>query len=267
MTAVLRQSRVLALRFARERRVLTAGVALGGMLMLWLQIAVYPSVRDSFAEMSDDLPEFFEQLVGSTEFATPEGFLQAEAFGSMAPILVTVVAVSTAASALAGSERSGRLDLLATTGVARRTIAASAAVSMFAAVSVVVLGYWFAAATGSWVADLGIGLGNLTAACLHLWALGVAIGASGFAAGAITGRRGTALGAGSVVALWSYLAYSLFPLVDSLRFLRYASLWYPYADAQPLWQGVAIAPLLLLLALAAALVTAGVLAFQRRDIG
>ncbi|MDW3217238.1 MAG: hypothetical protein R8F63_01385 [Acidimicrobiales bacterium] len=258
---------MLATRFARERRTLTGGVALGAMLMLWLQIAVYPSVRDSFAEMSDNLPEFFEQLVGSTEFATPEGFLQAEAFGSMAPILVTVVAVSTAASALAGSERSGRLDLLATIGVERRTIALSAAVSMVASVSVVVAGYWFAAATGSFVADLGIGLGRLTAACLHLWALGVTIGATGFAAGAITGRRGTALGAGSVIAVWSYLAYGLFPLVDSIRFLRYASLWYPYADSQPLWQGVGVAPLLLLLAMASVLVAVGVTAFQHRDIG
>lgn len=269
MTAatLVQQGAVIANRFGRARRTLTLGVAVGGMLILWLQIAMYPSFRDSFAEMQEGLPAFFEQLVGTGDFASPEGFLQAETFGSMAPILVIIAAVSTAAWSIAGMEQSGQMGLLATTGVERRTIALAGAASMVGSVSIVVLAYWVAATTGSTIGSLDIALGRISAACLGLWALGVAVGATAFAAGAASGRRGTALGAGSVVAIWSYLAYSLFPLADALAPLRYASLWYPYADHQPLWNGVAAGPLLLLLAIATALVAAGVTAFQHRDIG
>lgn len=155
--------------------------------------------------------------------------------------------------------------MLATTEPARRVIASGAA-AMASCVTLVVGAYWFATVVGSSVGGLDISIGRLTAACLSLWSLGLAVGAIAFAAGAASGSRGVALGAGSVVAIGSYLAYTLLPLLDALAPGRYLSLWYPYADHQPLWNGVELTPHVVLLSIAGIAVTLGVHKFQQRDI-
>lgn len=258
---------VVARRFGAERRTLTLGVAVGAMLTLFLQVAMYPSVRDSVGEMAEDLPEAFTRLIGSSEFASPEGFLQAEAYGSMAPILVILVAVSTAASSLAGTEASGRMALIATSSASRRAIAGGAAASMLGSVTVIVGAYWFASVVGSALGDLDIAVSRLTAAALSLWLLGAAVGAIAFAVGGLTGRRGTALGVATSVAVFSFLAYGLLPLSDDLAGGRYFSLWYPYADHRPLEEGADLLNVAVLAAVALAGLGVGVRGFERRDLG
>lgn len=262
----MRPALALARRFAAERRPLTLSVAIGATLTLFLQIALYPSVRDSFAEMTEEFPEAFVRLIGSADFTSPEGFLQAEAYGTMAPILVILVAISTAASALPGAERSGRMALLATSSVRRRHIAGAAAASMVGAVTIVVGAYWAASVVGSAVGDLDIGVGRLSAAASSLWSLGTAIGAIGFAVGGLTGRRSVALGVATSVALISYLAYGLLPLSDELAGGRFVSLWYPYANHRPLEAGFDIVNAAVLLAVAVVGIGIGIRGFEHRDI-
>ncbi|MEQ8839916.1 MAG: hypothetical protein RIB98_02970 [Acidimicrobiales bacterium] len=258
---------VIARRFLTERRLLVGGVALGAAVSLALQIGMYPSLRDSLGEMTEALPEAFTQLVGSEEFASPEGFLQAEAYGTIGPILVILVAISMASSGLPGAESSGRMAMLATSSATRRSIALGVWLSLLGAISVVVGVYWVTTVVGSAAGGLEIGVGRLTAAAVSLWLLGAAVGALAFGAGCVTGRRGPTVGGSATVAVASFLVYGLFPLSDRLAPARRLSLWFPYADHEPLVGGFDPAHASTLAAIAALGAVVGVWAFERRDLG
>lgn len=258
---------VIARRLVTERRVLIGGVSVGASLTLLLQVAMYPSIRDSISDMSDALPEAFTRLVGSADFASPEGFLQAEAFGTMAPVLVILVAISVAASGIPGAEASGRMTMLATSANSRRTVALGAALSILAAVTTVVSVYWLTTIVGSSIGDLHIAIGHLTAAAVSLWLLGLAVGGVAFGAGAATGTRGATIGVATTVALGSFLTNGLLPLSERFAWGRRVSLWYPYADHRPLTTGFDLTNALVLLAVAVLCVGFGLVAFERRDLG
>lgn len=258
---------VIARRLLVERRLLVGGVAGGAAATLLLQVAMYPSIRDSFGEVAEGLPEAFTRLVGSDDFASPEGFLQAEAYGTMGPILVILVAISVAASGIPGAESSGRMTMLATSSLSRRSVGVGAALSIVGAVTVVVVSYWVATVFGSAVGDLDIGIGRLTAVAFSLWLLGLAVGGIAFAAGAATGARGATIGVPATVAVASFLTYGLLPLSEQFAWGRYFSLWFPYADHQPLTGGVDLSNALVLAAVAAVGVAIGLHFFERRDLG
>lgn len=259
-------SLVIARRLLAERRLLIGGVSVGAALTLALQMAMYPSLRDSLGDMSEGLPDAFVQLIGSSEFASPEGFLQAEAYGTMGPILIVLVAISMASSSLPGAEASGRMAMLATSSVSRRAILAGAASAVAAAVSVVAGVYWVTTLVGSSVAGLDIAVARLSAAALSLWLLGLSVGAVAVLVGAATGARGATVGVSATVAVGSFLVYGLLPLSDRFAWGRGVSLWYPYAANEPLVHGVDPVHVLILLGVIAAATVAGLLVFDRRDL-
>ena len=266
----MRVSLVIARRLLAERRLLIGGVSVGAALTLALQMAMYPSLRDSLGEMSEGLPDAFVQLIGSSEFASPEGFLQAEAYGTMGPILIVLVAISMASSSLPGAEASGRMAMLATSAVSRRAILAGAASAVAAAVSVVAGVYWVTTLVGSSVAGLDIAVARLAVGQLVgrevLWLLGLSVGAVAVLVGAATGARGATVGVSATVAVGSFLVYGLLPLSDRFAWGRGVSLWYPYAANEPLVRGVDPVHVLILLGVIAAATVAGLLVFDRRDL-
>ena len=263
----MRPSLVIARRLLIERRLLVGGVSFGAALTLALQMAMYPSVRDSFGEMSEGLPEAFVQLMGTSEFASPEGFLQAEAYGTMGPILIIIVAISMVSSGLPGAEASGRMTMLATSSVSRRSIGVGTALSVAAGVTMVAAVYWVATVMGSAVGDLDIGVGRLTAAAFSLWLLGLSVGAVAFFVGGVTGSRGATIGAAATVAVGSFLTYGLLPLSDRFAWGRGVSLWYPYTEHEPLANGVDPVNALVLAGIVVAGTVGGLHFFGRRDLG
>jgi beta-exotoxin I transport system permease protein len=86
------------------------------------------------------------------------------------------------------------------------------------------------------------------------------------AAGAMTGRRGTAIGTGTALAAASYLISSLAPVTSWIRPGRYASLFYWSVGNSQLSHGVSAADYTVLIAVGLCALTAAVLAFHRLDI-
>ena len=83
--------------------------------------------------------------------------------------------------------------------------------------AVIALGHFFHVAVGAahlWGTSLGVLL------------LGIDLGLVALAVGALTGRRGTAIGVASAIAAASYLVSSLAPVVCWIRPARFASLFY-----------------------------------------
>ncbi|MGH3211517.1 MAG: hypothetical protein ACRDNO_27550, partial [Trebonia sp.] len=86
------------------------------------------------------------------------------------------------------------------------------------------------------------------------------------ATGALTGRRGTALGAGTALAAASYLISSLAPVTSWIRPARYASLFYWSVGNSQLSQGVSAGDYAVLVAVGLCALTGAMLAFRRLDI-
>jgi ABC-2 type transport system permease protein len=96
--------------------------------------------------------------------------------------------------------------------------------------------------------------------------MGLDLGLVAMAAGALTGRRGSALGIGTAIAAASYLVSSLAPVVSWLEPAKYASLLYWSIGDNQLGTGVAASDYAVLLGVFAAALYGGVASFRRFDV-
>jgi ABC-2 type transport system permease protein len=85
-------------------------------------------------------------------------------------------------------------------------------------------------------------------------------------AGALTGRRGTAIGPGTALAAASYLISSLAPVVSWIGPTRYASLFYWSVGNSQISQGVSPGGFVVLTVTGLCALAAAVLAFRRLEI-
>jgi ABC-2 type transport system permease protein len=128
------------------------------------------------------------------------------------------------AAALAGQDEDGTLGLVTALPIRRRVILfqkagamAVQALLLAAAVAVCVLiGRGF---------QLSVSPANTIAVSAALVLMGLDFGLITMAVGVVTGRRGTALGAGAGLAAASYLVSSLASTISGIRPARYLSLF------------------------------------------
>jgi len=92
------------------------------------------------------------------------------------------------------------------------------------------------------------------------------VGAVALASAALTGRRALATGAAAAFALVGFLLNGLAPLVDSIDWLKYLSLFYYYEGHDPIGNGVDGADLAVLGAATLALTALAVVGFRQRDL-
>lgn len=229
---------VLASQMLRERRRLVMWTVVGGGVILLLQLLLYPSMRGALEEMNSVLPDGFADLVGTAELASIEGFMHAEAFGTLAPGLAIAVAVSLGAMAIAGQEESGALASIATAPISRHSMVVAAALAISSGLAAVASGYLVAALVGLAVIGETVAVSRVLAVVVALFLFGSMLGSIALAVGAATGRRGLAVGIASAVAVGSYVNYAVVPLADGFEWARRWSLWFPYAASEPLRNGV-----------------------------
>lgn len=260
----------LTLRTLRERWRSTFGWGLGLVLMALLQLAVYPSVAKSSASMQEFVnqwPEAFRQAFGLDAYATGAGFLNAEMYSMMIPLVLIAVAVSGAAAATAGEEERGTADLLLSLPISRgRVLTAKILATTLSASLVAVVTYTFLA-VGTELVDLEVGLANLAAGTVMALLLGLFFGAVALLVAAATGKRAVALGAAVGLALTSFLINALAPMADWLEPWQRVSPFEWALGANPLVNGLDTPMALLLLAASVLLAVASAIIYHRRDIG
>lgn len=92
--------------------------------LIWLYVAIYPSIRDSFANMQDLLKAYPESLmkafnVDINNYVTFEGYISSEMFSLFWPLMVIFVTVGFAGGAIAGEIEKGTIELLLTQPISR----------------------------------------------------------------------------------------------------------------------------------------------------
>ena len=103
---------------------------LGLALIAMMDTYIYPSYAGQLANM--ELPESMKALLGGADYGTGRGFLGAEFFSWVPPLLV-VFGVMAGTSALAGEEANGTLDLLLAQPISRRQLLLSKVAAIAAA--------------------------------------------------------------------------------------------------------------------------------------
>ena len=93
-----------------------------------MMTAVYPTVRDNpeLNRLVEEYPEALKAFIafgGSIDYVSGAGYLGSELFSFMVPLLFLIAAVANGASAIAGEEERGTLDLLLSQPVTRRGVA------------------------------------------------------------------------------------------------------------------------------------------------
>lgn len=251
----------------RLRRRSMYGYMIGMAAYALVIVALYPSFKNdtSLNNLTED-DSTVAALFGATgPLTTPPGWLNANLYANIVPLIVLLLTVGYGASCLAGQDEEGTLGLIAALPLSRRRIAvqkAAAMVVLTVPVSVLTLlcvlaGHWF---------DLTLGTGGLVGVTLGVLLLGVDFGAIAMLIGAATGSRGTAVGITSALAAAAYLISSLAPVVPWLHPARFASpFFYAVGDGQ-VSHGLSLAWAGVLVGIAVAALTACLAAFERLDV-
>jgi ABC-2 type transport system permease protein len=241
----------------------------GIVLLVLVTVSIWPSIEGN-ADLTEAIENYPEELKaflgGSLDFATAAGYLNAELYSLMVPLLLLVYGIGAGARAIAGEEEAGTLDLLLSHPLRRRRVLLEklgAAVALLIVLGAIV----FVSVTLSSAAfGLDVGTLDVAAATLAAVLLGATFAALAILVGAATGSRALAIAVPTAVVIASYLLFGLGNLVDALEPLRPLSPWEWYAGGDPLRNGFDWAGTLLLAAATAVLAGAAIPLFERRDL-
>ncbi|HEY8452974.1 MAG: ABC transporter permease subunit [Micromonosporaceae bacterium] len=256
------------LKNLRDQRRGLVGWSVGIVLLILLMSALWPSFGD-IADLEAFLrnyPEAMREIFNLDEFTTGRGYLNAEIYSALLPVLFLVYAIGRGARLIAGEEQAGTLDLLLMTRVSRVGLVLQQAAAVAAGTLVLGLVLMVAVVACSPVFDLGITVGDAATGSLAMVLLGVEFGWLALAVGAVTGRRVLAVAVPAALAVAAYLLYVAGRLVEAVEPWLPVSPFHQALEGGPLGAGLPAAYVWMPLAGAVA-VAASLPVFHRRDVG
>jgi len=241
-----------------------------GSIALGLYVTLfYPTIRDAtgFADFLEQLPETLQSIIGDAEtYTTAEGFLNAEVFSFMGPMVFGVFAIMAGTAAIAGEEESHTLDQLLANPISRRSVLLQKAGSMMTSMAVLSVALWVGLVGGSKIAGFDLSLTGTTQAIISLYLLGITLGLIALAIGASTGRKGLAGGIAAAVGVVGFLLDTFLSVVDALDPARFISLFYYFNSNDVIINGINPVHFLTLVAIALIAVIISIWRFEGRDL-
>ena len=203
-------------------------------------------------------------LGGQLDLTSAGGYLDAELFTFMLPLLLLVYAIGAGSRAIAGEEESGTLDLLLAHPLSRRRLLAEKLGAMAVEVGVIAAVLAAVVVVAAQLVSMDVSVGRIVAGVLAITLLALAHGGVALLVGAATGRRAAAIGVATAVAVAGYLFSGLGDLVGALEGWRSIS---PFAHAaSPIRSGLGVGDAVLLAALAVGAPALAWPLFERRDL-
>lgn len=228
--------------------------------------SLFPTIRNpQLTAAMEGIPAPLRSAMGIQNIGSPAGFLQSSVFSLLVPLLVIMFSASYGTRSTAGEEESGALELMLAHPVSRTSLLLERAAAMVLATAWaggVVLAVLIALKNP---AELDVPNSRLAAMVLHLVLLGICFGALALSVGAAFGKRGAAMGTAVILAVFGYFANTFGPQIENFTWTQKISLFYYYDDGDPLRNGVQPGAIVLAV-VAVALIMAGLLMFNRRDI-
>lgn len=228
-------------RGLRLRQRSLAAWALGSALFTAMVVAIFPVVRDdpTFDELLAEYPEPVLALVGGdVGLTTGPGFLSAEIYSLVLPVLVAVIAATTAASALAGEDERGWLALVLAGPLDRDRVVFECAATVAVVAAGPVLASAAVVAVADPIVDLELSATALVGVSVATWLFGLAFGAVALVVGAITGRRSNAVAVGVGALFASYGFEIVGSTADWGAWLQQLSPFHHLLGSQPAVNGL-----------------------------
>lgn len=240
------------------------------VLLVAMYVALWPSIRDepSMKDFLDQMPKAFRALFAASgaDMSTPTGYIQVELLSFMGPMLLLIYAITAGGAAIAGEEDRHTADLLLANPVSRTRVVLQKWAAM--ALGTLLLG----TATGAALlgegalAGMGLPVGNVSAAMLHMVLLTLVFGTFSLAVGAVTGHVTLSRALPAMVAVIAYIVNGLGSVVSWLETARVVSPFYQYAGHDPLRHGVSWVAVVVAVVTVAVLAAVAVVGFNRRDV-
>jgi ABC-2 type transport system permease protein len=255
------------LKSLRDQRRALVGWGIGVLLLVLLEAALWPSIRDmpDLREFLAGYPEAMRKLFNLEDFGTGTGFMNAELFSALLPVLFIIFAVGRGARMLAGEEEAGTLDVLLVTPVSGVRLLLQLAGALATAVGVLGAVVYASLLVSSALFGLGIGAADLAAATSAMVLLGIEFGWLALAVGGATGRRGLATGVASTAAVGAYVLYVAGEFVGTVEPWQPLSPFHQALTGGPLGAGVRGA-YAWMPAAAVAFMAIALPLFERRDV-
>lgn len=250
-----------------NRRRSLIGYCLGMAVYALVVVAMYPAFKTSTSldklVQSDATAAALFGVTG--RISSSGGWLNGNIYANFFPLIMLLLTIGYGAACLAGQDEDGTLGLLAALPVRRAAIVVQKAAAMALQAGLlagtvavlVIIGRSF---------QLDITVANVASISAAIFLMGLDFGLVAMAAGALTGRKGAAIGAGTAIAAASYLLSSLAPMVSWIEPGRYASLFYWSVGNGQISHGVSPGDYTVLIVTGLCALAAAVLAFRRLDI-
>jgi ABC-2 type transport system permease protein len=258
----------LVLGPARALRRATIIWAVSLAVLVAATVSVWPAFKSGsgVSRAIDQLPQGVVQAFGLEGFGTPAGFLRGNLYAFFVPLLLVGAAIYFASSLTAGEEDAGRLELVLTQPVARRSVFAGRATAAVIGLMVVVVVTALVQYGSDAQVHLSIAADRMGATLALTALLALFHGCLALAVAGLRSKPSTVLGAGFFVAIAGMVVALLFPLSTALKPFAGFSPWDwafggdPLVNATEPWRYLALGVPALAMALF------GVWAFGRRDI-
>lgn len=229
----------------------------------------YPTIRDAtgFTDFLEDLPEVFQSIMGDAEtYTTAEGFLNAEVFSFMGPLIISVFAIIAGTAAIAGEEESRTLDQLLANPISRASILLQKAGALLTGLLALSVALGIGLVAGSTIAGFDLSVTGTVQAIASLYVLGATLGLLALSIGAATGRKGLAGGVTAAVGVVGFLLDTFLSVVEFLEPARFISVFYYFNSNDVILNGINAAHILTLVGISAVAVAAAVWRFEQRDV-
>jgi ABC-2 type transport system permease protein len=261
--------RSIAAAALRERRRGLVGWVLGALVATSFVVWAYTAVRDSEAvrNLIASFPPQLMALFGANPdlLATAGGFVQAQFFGFVAPLMLLTYAIGLGASATTAEEDDRTADLLLALPVRRERVIFEKFVALAVLLVTIVFSITAVLLVSNAAADLGLSLRGIVAANVGLFLVVLLHGCVALAVGAATGKRALAAATAAVLAVGSFLLQGFAPFNSAVRTAASLTPYDWYFRKTPLVTGFSDGHLMLVVAVGVTLAGA-MLAFSRRDL-
>ena len=192
--------------------------ASGLALTILLEAALWPSMADmpSLDEYLQELPAGLREMFSMDQMTTGSGFLNAELFTLILPMMFLIYGITRGARMLAGEEEAGTLDLLLVTPLSTTKLLLQEATALLTSTTALGGAVLIATVAGSQAFGLEISVRSAAVGATALVLLGLEFGVLALVAGALTGRRGRAIAVPAILVMAAYLLYVAGVFVDEL---------------------------------------------------
>ncbi|HET8931072.1 MAG TPA: ABC transporter permease subunit [Acidimicrobiales bacterium] len=242
------------------------GWGIGVAATILAMAAIWPSFSDAdINAVLENYPSELLEAFNVQGMNTGAGFLNAELFSVVLPVMFIVYAVGRGSRLVAGEEEAGTLEMILTMPIPRSRVLVHKAGGLVVGVGVLGLVLAVTLAIVSPIFGMDVTLRAAGFAALTQWFIGCEFGLLAVAVAAATGRRSLAVGVPAAIAAASYVAFLAAQLVDALQWLRWISPFHAATTGGPL--GPALPWLVWTMpAVGVVAVAAAAPVFSRRDI-